>query len=72
VRHFAGAPGILDGLNPIPDVCVRTGRQQPGQVIQDIRRVFNSFATCSARRRSGISFAAQVANAASIKLSVIF
>ena len=30
VRQFAGTPGIFDGLNPIPDVGIRTGRQQPG------------------------------------------
>ena len=39
MRQFAGAPGILDGLNPIPDVCVRTGRQQPRQIVQDIHGV---------------------------------
>ena len=36
VRQFAGTLGIFDGLNTIPDVCVRTGRQQPGQIVQDI------------------------------------
>ena len=39
VRQFAGAPGILDGLNAIPKVCVRTGRQQPGQIVQDLQGV---------------------------------
>ena len=38
VRQFAGAPGIFDGLNTVPDVRVRTGRQQPRQIVQDIRR----------------------------------
>ena len=23
MRQFTGAPGIFDGLNPVPDVCVR-------------------------------------------------
>ena len=35
VRQFTGAPGIFDGLNTIPDARVRTGRQQPGQIVQD-------------------------------------
>ena len=39
MRQFAGTPGIFDGLNTIPEVCVRTGRQQPGQIVQDIRGV---------------------------------
>ncbi len=39
VRQLAGAPGILDGSRTIPDVRIRTGRQQPGQIVQDIHGV---------------------------------
>jgi hypothetical protein len=39
VRQCAGVLGVFDGPNTIPDVCVRTGRQQPGQIVQDLRGV---------------------------------
>ena len=39
MRQFTGLFGIFDGLNPVPKVCVRTSRQQPGQIIQNSRGV---------------------------------
>ena len=39
IRQFAGAFGAFNGLSAVADSCIRTGGQQPGQIVQDLRGV---------------------------------